>query len=131
MVWNTVLTRQFPHKFENKDNIFRVEVASDLYYEFLLFLCCSDSDTTKTWALGSVTLWFFSGCFERLGIFIKRYIYNHHFLCVWSGYRFSFNNISRFIMYSNFFTIMCLYSELLFTCGISVFVQKSIIILIG
>ena len=51
---------RFTHPFENKDNLFCVEVVSDLDYKFY---SCVDIAVnrilTKIWAIGAVTLWFF------------------------------------------------------------------------
>ena len=38
VIWYTVLTGQFSRWFENKDNIFQVEVVSELDFEFCYFV---------------------------------------------------------------------------------------------
>ena len=91
--------------------ISQVEGDSDLAYELCYFVhIVVNQIPTKHGNLVQLHCICFSGCFKWPFIVINRERFNHGVFHVWVGYRLSLKNISRFILYRNNSTVICLCS---------------------
>ena len=116
MIWHNVPTGTFFSQFENKDNIFQMEGFFGLSYEF--FYCVDISVNKILTEPGVLVQWncgFSPGCFKWVILIINSEFFVYYVCGLWSGYVFSFNEISSYILYSIVYTRICICGYWLFT----------------